>query len=175
MLQKIEWQILDYLTLTEAPVFVSQIARDNKLGKSSVSRALNILKKYSFIKVSRQGNMMLCEVDKRFSSTVAHIRVVLNILEAEPLLARLKGCSERIVLFGSCAQGVDTAQSDIDIFVISRDKAKASKIAQSVKYFRPIQWVIKTPQEYVVLNNKEPVFAQELRHGIVLWEENETA
>lgn len=173
MLQHIEWQILNYLALAGQPVFVSQIARDNKLGKSSVSRALKRLKNYSFIKITHQGNMTLCEVVKT-APVVPYLRVTLNIVEIEPALAALKKCSDKIVLFGSCAQGVDTAKSDIDLLVITRDKAKVAKVTNSIKFPRPVQWVIKTPQEYVILNNKEPVFAKELGQGLVLWEGYET-
>jgi predicted nucleotidyltransferase len=173
MLQNIEWQILNYLTLAGQPVFVSRIARDNKLGKSSVSRALKTLKNYSFIKITYQGNMTLCEVVKT-ASVVPHLRVTLNIIEIEPALASLKKCSDKIVLFGSCAQGVDTAESDIDLLVITRDKAKVAKVTNSIKFSRPVQWVVKTPQEYVILNNKELVFAKELGRGLVLWEGYET-
>ena len=49
MLQNVELQVLDYLTLAKEPVFVSQIARDIGLGKSSVSRALDNFKKIQLL------------------------------------------------------------------------------------------------------------------------------
>lgn len=82
----------------------------------------------------------------------------------------LRQYSEKIVLFGSCAQGTDTAKSDIDLFVVTRDKPTVQKATQKIKGARHVQWVIKTPQEYVILNGKEPVFAEELSRGILLWE-----
>ena len=172
MLQKVELQVLDYLTLAKEPVFVSQIARDIGLGKSSVSRALNTLKKYSFFKYLKQGNAVYCQLNRQ-SAVIAKLRVALNLLDIEPLLTPLKKVAEKIVLFGSCFQGTDAQDSDIDLLVIARDKAKTIKITQGIKLSRKAQWVIKTPQEYIVLINKEPVFAEELGRGITLWESDE--
>ena len=62
------------------------------------------------------------------------------------------------------------SKSDIDLFVVTRDKLVVQKAAQKIKGARRVQWIIKTPQEYVILNGKEPVFAEELSRGILLWE-----
>lgn len=173
MLQKVDWQVLNYLTLAREPAFVSQIARDIGLGKSSVSRALRTLKKYSFIKYSQRGKSIFCEVDRR-SPALAKIRVALNLIEIEPKLTALKKIANKIVLYGSCSKGTDTFESDIDLSVVTPDKMKATSLTQNIKFDRRAQWVIKTPQEYIVLNNKEPVFAEELAAGITLWEADET-
>ena len=89
MLQKAELQVLDYLTLAKEPVFVSQIARDIGLGKSSVSRALQTLKKYSFFKYLKQGNAIYCQLNRQ-SAVIAKLRIALNLIEIEPRLTSLK-------------------------------------------------------------------------------------
>ena len=169
MLQKVDWQVLNYLTLTQEPVFASQIARDIGLGKSSVSRAFRALKSYSFIKYTQRGKSIFCEVDRR-SQVLAKIRVALNLIEIQPKLTAFKKIAKKLILFGSCSKGTDTCESDIDILLITSDKIKASKLTQSIKFDRRVQWVIKTPQEYIVINSKEPVFAEELAAGITLWD-----
>jgi len=174
MLQKVDWQVLNYLTLAQEPVFASQIARELGLGKSSVSRSFRALKSYSFIKYTQRGKNIYCEVDRR-SPVLAKIRVALNLIEIQPKLKTLDKVAQKIVLFGSCSKGADTRDSDIDILVIASDKIKAMKVTQSIKLDRQVQWVIKTPQEYIVLNSKEAVFAEELAAGITLWEQDETA
>ena len=169
MIQNVDWQVLNYLTLAKEPAFVSQIARDIGLGKSSVSRALRALKRYSFIKYTQRGKSIFCEVDRR-SPILVKIRVALNLIEIEPKLSALKKIANKIILFGSCSKGTDTQESDIDLLVVTPDKIKATKLTQSIKFNRRTQWVIKTPQEYIVLNNKEPIFAEELGEGITMWE-----
>ena len=91
-------------------------------------------------------------------------------MEVLSKIAGLRKYAHKVILFGSCAQGTDTAESDIDLLVIARDKRKAEKAARTIRLSRPIQWVIKTPQEYVVMNSNEKVFTGEISQGIVLWE-----
>ncbi len=174
MFKESELQVLNYLTLDpDGGGFVSQIARDIGMSKGEVSKAVKNLKAAGFVQTELKGRNMVCSVDRRLP-TVAKLRIGFNLLEIVPKIATLKKCSDKIVLFGSCAQGADTKESDIDILVITRDKIKATKIAQGIKLSRPAQWVIKTPQEYVILNSKEPVFAKELAGGTTLLETYET-
>jgi len=174
MLQSVDLKVLDYITLTQEPAFLSQIARDIGVAKSSVSKALKTLKSYSFIKYTQRGKSVFCEVDRR-SPVLTKIRLALNLIEIQPKLTVLKKIANKIVLYGSCSKGSDTRESDIDLLIITPDKVNAVKLTQNIKFNRRAQWVIKTPQEYIVLNSKEPVFAEELAAGITLWETDETA
>lgn len=175
MMKESELLVLNRLTLyPEGKGFVSQIGRDIGRSKGEVSKAVKELKQCGLVRTEFAGRNMICSIDRR-SPIIAQLRRVFNLLEVMPRVAVLRRCCERIVLFGSCAQGTDTAKSDIDILVIVRDKLAAHKMAQKIKLSRPVQWVIKTPQEYVVLNGKEPVFAQELSRGILLWEDSDAS
>ena len=100
-----------------------------------------------------------------------------HIKDTEKFIATVTQAAEyardKIILFGSCAEGSDTLHSDIDLLVITKDKININRAVQKIRLSRPVSWVIKTPQEYVVLNNKEKVFAREIGRGIVLWETHE--
>lgn len=170
MLKESELKILDYLTASvEGRGFISQIARDTGISKGEVSKAVKVLKSAGLVSSEQSGRNMVCFVDRRLP-VFACLRVTFNLLEIVPKTVDLGKCTDKIILFGSCAYGTDTADSDIDLLVITRDKAKAEKAARKIKLSRSVQWVIKTPQEYVVLNSKEKVFAEEISKGIVLWE-----
>ncbi len=175
MLKESELKILDYLTASsEGRGFISQIARDTGLSKGEVSKAVKVLKDCGLVHSEQSGRNMVCFIDRRLP-VFTRLRAAFNLLEIVPKAAVLQKCVDKIVLFGSCAEGTDTADSDIDLLVITRDKIKTDKVAQKIKLSRPVQWVIKTPQEYVVLNSKEKVFAGEISQGIVLWEAYETS
>lgn len=170
MLRESELLVLNRLTLDpEGKGFVSQIGRDIGRSKGEVSKAVKELKQCGLVRTELAGRNMICSIDRR-SPVFAQLRRTFNLLEVMPKVVMLRKCSDKIVLFGSCAQGTDTTQSDIDLLVITRDKPKAQRAVQGIKFPRPVQWVIKTPQEYVILNGKEPVFAEELSRGILLWE-----
>ena len=170
MLKESELKILDYLTASsDGRGFISQIARDIGISKGEVSKAVKVLKEGGLVQSEQNGRNMVCFVDRRLP-VFARLRTAFNLLEIMPKAAVLRKHADKIVLFGSCAQGTDTVASDIDILVVTRDKIKAVKASQKIKLSRPVQWVIKTPQEYVVLNSKEKVFAGEISQGIILWE-----
>ncbi len=175
MLKQSELKILDYLTASaEGKGFVSQIARDIDLSKGEVSKAVKFLKGYGLVVSEQDGRNMVCRVDRRLS-IFTRLRTAFNLIEITPKIAVLQKSADKIVLFGSCAQGTDTVDSDIDILVVTRDKIRTDRAAREIKLSRPVQWVIKTPQEYVVMNSKEKVFAREISHGIVLWEAHENS
>ena len=154
--------------------FISQIARDVGISKGEVSKAVKVLKECGLVRSSQNGRNMVCFVDRRLP-VFARLRTAFNLFEIVPKIVVLQECADKIVLFGSCGQGTDTVDSDIDLLVIARDKIKADKAARKIKLSRPVQWVIKTPQEYVVMNSKERVFAGEISQGIILWETHETS
>lgn len=171
VLKESELLVLDRLTLDpEGKGFVSQIARDIGISKGEVSKAVKELKRSGLVRTENSGRNVICSIDRRFP-VFAQLRRTFNLLEILSQIETLKKCSKKIVLFGSCAQGTDTEKSDIDLLVVANGKSSAQKEAQRIKWKRVAQWVIKTPQEYVVLNGKEPVFAEELSRGILLWED----
>ncbi len=175
MLKESELKILDHLTLSlEGKGFVSQIARDIGMSKGEVSKAVKVLKGCGLVNSEQNGRNMVCRVDRRLP-VFARLRTAFNLIEIISKTAVLQKFADKIVLFGSCAQGTDTADSDIDILIVTRDKAKIDKAARAIRLSRPVQWVIKTPQEYVVMNSKEKVFAGEISQGIVFWEAHETS
>ncbi len=170
MLRESELLVLNRLTLDpEGKGFVSQIGRDIGRSKGEVSKAVKELKHCGLVRTETSGRNMVCSIDSR-SPVFTQLRRSFNLLEVMPQIAGLRKCSVKIVLFGSCSQGTDTAKSDIDILVVTQDKAEVQKAVQKIKLPRSVQWVIKTPQEYVILNGKEPVFAEALSRGILLWE-----
>ena len=113
--------------------------------------------------------MIFYRVDSK-SPLIKQFKVFRNVTLAEELTRKIKTFSEKIILFGSCARGEDTPESDLDIFVVSREKDKVRGLIAPVKEKRKVQLVIKTPQEFIILDQKEPVFYEEIHRGIVLWE-----
>ena len=175
MLKESELKVLDHLTLSsDGKGFISQIARDIGMSKGEVSKAVKVLKQGGLVRSQLSGRNVVCFID-RASPVIARLRTAFNLLELIPKVEPLLKHVEKIIVFGSCAQGTDKFENEIDIFVITREKDKVIKMAQKIRLSRPTQWVVKTPQEYVVFNNKEKVFADEISQGIVLWEAYEAS
>jgi predicted nucleotidyltransferase len=93
----------------------------------------------------------------------------------EPLVEELKNVSSRIILYGSCALGTDTSESDLDLFVVSNSKEDVSNVISDFNFPRGfenthIQLVIRTPVELLEEADSERSFIEEIERGIVLWE-----
>ena len=93
----------------------------------------------------------------------------------ESLVEELKSISSKVVLYGSCAQGSDTSQSDLDLFIVSHDKEWVMQAIGNFSFPRGfedihIQPVIKSPVEFLEAGESEQAFLEEVEQGIVLWE-----
>ena len=151
-----------------------QIARKLGIGYSSANGALNELYSAGVIKRRREGKMYFYSVD-RSSPIVIEFKKLVNLLLVEPLRERLKNVCNRVVLYGSCAQGTDTSESDVDLFIVSNNKAKVLEAVGNFKFPQGfedvhIQAVVKTPVELLEVKGPEQAFIEEAERGIVLWE-----
>jgi predicted nucleotidyltransferase len=85
---------------------------------------------------------------------------------------RIQKVSNKIVLYGSCATGEDTSESDIDLFIISMEKSRVlNEIRKEVSAMkREVKAVVVSGQEYLLMRNKKEALLGELDKGIALWE-----
>lgn len=151
-----------------------QIARRIGIGYGSAHRAVNELYSTGAIKRRQEGKMYFYSVDSS-SPIIVEFKKLVNLILIEPLLEELKNVSNRVVLYGSCAQGMDSSESDMDLFVVSNDKEKVLEAVSNFKFPRGfedvhIQAVVKTPVELLEAKGPEQAFIKEVERGIVLWE-----
>jgi len=151
-----------------------QIARRIGIGYGSAHRAVDELYSTGVIKRRQEGKMYFYSVDPS-NPIVIEFKKLVNLILIEPLGEELKNASNRVILYGSCAQGTDTSESDVDLFVVSNNK---DKILEAVSNFRfpqgfediHIQAIVKTPIELLEAKGPEQAFIEEVERGIVLWE-----
>jgi len=151
-----------------------EVSRRLGISSGSANRALNELFSSGVITRRREGKMFFYSIDPP-DATIVALKKTINILLIEPLLEKLKKLSNRIVLFGSCALGTDTSESDIDLFVVSNRKKEASNLISNFEFPRGyesihIQAVIKTPVELLKAGKSEHAFMEEVERGVVMWE-----
>ena len=151
-----------------------QVARSLNIAYGSANRSLNQLFSTGAIKRRQEGKMFFYSINASNPSVIEFKKLV-NLLLLEPLVEGLQKIANRIVLYGSCAQGTDTSQSDFDLFVVTNNKENAANIISGFnlpKGFENlhIQPVIKTPIELLQSGDSERTFIEEVERGIVLWE-----
>ena len=151
-----------------------QVARRLGISYGSANRTLNELFSTGSVTRRREGKMYFYSIDPS-TAAVIEFKKMVNLMLVEPLVEELKKISNRIVLYGSCALGTDTSESDLDLFVVSNSKEEVSNAISNFKFPRGyenihIQTVIKTPVELLEGDEREQAFIEEVERGIVLWE-----
>lgn len=151
-----------------------ELARRLGISYGSANRALNELYSTGAVTRRREGKMYFYLIDSS-TAAVMEFKKMINLMLVEPLVEELKKMSNRIVLYGSCALGTDTSESDLDLFVVSKSKEDVSNVISNFKFPRGyenihIQSVIKTPVELLEGGESERTFIEEIDRGIVVWE-----
>ena len=151
-----------------------QVARRLGISYGSANRGLNELFASGAVTRRRQGKMYFYSIDSS-TAAVFELKKMVNLMLVEPLVEELKEMSSRIVLYGSCALGTDTSESDLDLFVVSTSKEDVSNTIGNFRFPRGyenihIQSVIRTPVELLEAGESERAFMEEVDRGIVLWE-----
>jgi len=168
-------KVLSFLAkFSDKEFYERQIARKIGIAYGSANRALNDLYSTGAIKRRREGKMYFYSVVPS-NAAITEFKKLINIMLIEPLIEELKNISIRIVLYGSCAQGTDTSQSDLDLFVVSHDKEEVTEAIGNFRFPQGfedihIQPVIKSPVELLEAGESEQAFLEEVERGIVLWE-----
>ncbi|KKR33003.1 MAG: hypothetical protein UT63_C0026G0011, partial [Candidatus Gottesmanbacteria bacterium GW2011_GWC2_39_8] len=98
-------------------------------------------------------------------------KVLKNILLLQPIIKKLEPLSKKIILYGSASRGEDSPNSDMDLFVLSKEPQTTKNLLFSVKVKRKIQAIVKSPTELADLKEEEKIFYEEVNRGITLWEE----
>lgn len=151
-----------------------QIARSIGIGYGSAHRAVDELYATGVIKRRQEGKMCFYSVDASHPIVIEFKKLV-NLMLIEALIEELKNISNRIVLYGSCAGGTDTSESDVDLFVVSNSKDAVLETVSNFKFPQGfedihIQAVVKTPVELLEAKGAEQAYIEEVEGGTVLWE-----
>lgn len=163
-----------FLAYPSSQFYGSEIADKTGISIGQISKVLGDLKKTGLVEMDRRGRTELYRII--FDNPALRAFKVLNtIISIEPLVERLKGMSKRVVLYGSCACGTNIEGSDLDLLVVSTKKDNIQEIISgfpTVAYygFSEIRAVIKTPAEWATLEEKDPVYHNELLRGVALYE-----
>jgi predicted nucleotidyltransferase len=98
----------------------------------------------------------------------AELKRILKILHSEY-------SPERLILFGSLAEGKAEETSDIDLIIIKRtDKRFTERIGEVIEICKPkmaVDFIVYTPEEFLSLKEREPFIKEEvLRKGKIIYE-----
>jgi len=172
LLNRVPLKILSFLCrVPHTPHYGREIARTTGVSIGSTNQTLNLLLNMGVVSREKRGQLYLYRIIAE-SPFVQEFKKFENVLDLTGLVLRIQKVTDKIVLYGSCATGEDTSESDIDLFIISREKAKVlNEIRKEASVMRrEIKAVIVSGDEYLLMRNKKEALLDELNKGIVLWE-----
>jgi len=148
-----------------------EIVRKAKISKGSANKILRHLGDLALLLREKKGRMVFyrLNVEEPF---VKHLKILHNLWTLRKFVNENKERVKKIILFGSCAEGTDVRESDIDVFILTEEK---KPIKESVSRFnqkseRKISPIILDVDEFIKMKREDRPLYERIDRGVVLWE-----
>ena len=182
-----DWKVpqqLDFLTPTFMTVlsffladpfseyYEREVARKTGVSRGSAHNILVLLAKVNFLTRQEKGRMLIYKLNLK-EPTVKQLKITVDTFALKTLIDKLKAETQKVMLFGSCAQGTDTKDSDIDLLVITSERDVVKKIISQFNqnHERRIVAILVDVNGFVRLKNEDKPLYENIQRGIVLWEQ----
>jgi predicted nucleotidyltransferase len=147
-----------------------EVVRQARVSKGSANKILRRLSEVGMLSRERRGRMVFYSLNIK-NAVARQFKVLLNIYSLNELVEEIKQDCKRIILFGSCSEGTDVKESDVDLFVLTNEKDKIKlKINAYRKAGRRIAPIIVDSNEFAKLRKEDKPLYDRILKGIVLWE-----
>ena len=149
-----------------------EIVRQTGVSVGAVNQILKKLHRVGLVEKDKRGRTNFYRMNLK-SPVARQFKVLFNVYSLDALVKQIKGKSERIVLFGSCAEGTDVKHSDIDLFVLTADVEEVRKRINSCerKLDRRISPIVMDSTGLTKIKSKDKPLYERIVRGIVLWEQ----
>jgi predicted nucleotidyltransferase len=148
-----------------------EIARRTGVSIGAVNQFLRKFHKVGLVEMSRRGKTNLYRANLK-NPAARQFKVLLNVLTLNEMVEKIKEDSDRIVLFGSCAEGTDVKDSDMDLFILT---SNLETIQHEVRLYerkidRRIAPIIVNPNELAKMKIQDKPLHERISKGMTLWE-----
>jgi len=163
-------RVLGFLARNSGQSFIErEIVEGTGVSRSAVNLATRALLQTGLLMCEQRGRMNFYAADDHHPF-IRQFKVLDTLANLEPLLEDLRLLTRQVILFGSCAEGTNTARSDIDMFILTPERRQVVALVSRYSSHLPIQPVIMDNQELAVLKEKDVTFHDQIKQGILLWE-----
>ncbi|HVP25592.1 MAG TPA: hypothetical protein VMS81_06385 [Methanomicrobiales archaeon] len=148
---------------------VRDLARSLNYDVSMVSKNLKQLEAMGLVTHEDVGNLVFYQANMK-SVLLRHLKICLTLLELTDLITDLDQVTTNSFLYGSCAKGEDTYESDIDLFLETHDKEAVRKILarHRRRITREMSPIVNTPDETYQLKATDKILFDNIQQGIML-------
>ena len=158
-------KILKAAIFSEKPISVSVIAARLKISKGLVSKYLDVLLKEGIAKKSN-GKYLIVN-----SPITKGTKILLNITGINVGIFKKFDFIEAVGLYGSCAKGENTDESDVDLWIKIKevsDEKLASLTALMNKKIRNVKPLFLTAKKIEKIKNGDELFYHSLSFGSIV-------
>jgi len=148
-----------------------EVMRKAKISKGSANSILRRLSETGILNRKKTGKMVFYRFNDR-SPVARQLKILFNVYSLQKLVDQLKPHCKRIMLFGSCAEGLDVSESDVDLFILTREKREvAEKVSAYQKHLdRKLSPIIVNANGFTRLKREDRPLYERILKGIMLWE-----
>ena len=150
---------------------VRAVAEKAKVSVGAASMILHTLEGTGMLTVEQVGNMRFYKYNL-FDALARQWKVLFNTMHLKPLADDLRDVAERVVLFGSAADGTDARDSDVDLFVLTQYEERVRPILRRFQrdYSRRLSPIIMDATSFARLRRQDPSLYENILRGKSLWE-----
>ncbi|MCP1663135.1 MAG: hypothetical protein D5R99_08475 [Methanocalculus sp. MSAO_Arc1] len=151
--------------------YVRELSRELGLPLGPVSETLVELAGAGIIRRRERGRIVTYQA-RESSPLLREMKILITLFECSSLLSDLEAVSSTIILFGSCADGTDTAESEIGLCIRTDDAGVAEECirAHTPVGGRDVAAMILTDDAFRRLSEREQAVYQQIIAGNVLYQ-----
>jgi len=148
-----------------------EIVRRTGVSVGAVNQILRRFRNRGLVEKDRRGKTNLYRANLR-NPVARQFKVLFNMFALSDLVDKVKQVSDRIVLFGSCAEGTDVKDSDIDLFILTSGTKIVNREVRGYeqKIDRKLSLIVVNPTELAKMKNRDKPLYERISRGITLWE-----
>ncbi len=152
-----------------------RLAEKANVSVGTASTVLNTLEGSGMLSVQEVGNMKFYRIN--LSDPVARQwKVLFNINRLKPLVELLKESADQVVVFGSYAEGMNTPESDVDLYILTQHEPKVKELVRKFEKTYPdgnLSPIILDPRGLRNLRAHSKALLENISRGRVLWDRDQ--
>jgi predicted nucleotidyltransferase len=148
-----------------------EVMRMAGVSKGSANRILHELSESGLLTVQKKGRMVFYKLNLK-NPSARQFKILSNVYSLKELIEGLQRYSRRIILFGSCAQGTDVKESDVDLMVLTDQKNAVKKEINrfNSKEKKKVAPIVVDANELAKMKREDGALYENIERGILLWE-----
>lgn len=171
--RKAFWRVFRFFSQHPSDEYhLKELVRNVNLSVRPTHEITRKMEQEGILHSRRLGNLKIFYLNTD-NPVVRQLRVVEIIAALSPLLEQIRPLCNRIILFGSCAEGMFHPDSDVDLFAITDNKEKLIAMTSEItlgEHELPINIIAESYQGMVHMKKNNDVLWSRIERGIQLYE-----